>query len=387
MSKTIAPLALVFKGGSVKNLSYTGVIRYLQENNMLANVKILAGTSGGAVTCMMIALGYTGEEMLDDFANTDVDTIFGGNVGSIKSLPKIVYNSWRQYGMVDGTGIDKKLMEIIAKKIPSNPKITLKDFYNSTGKTIICVTACLNTHKAEYLSHLTVPDMPLYLAIRLSMNLPPVFPPVIIRVLRKGIKFVKENDDSYINIPDGVELGVKNITETGEEVSEAWFIDTDLVPVCKFSKPTDLLPEIVEFEKWYVDGGLIDNYPITYVENLLKNEVTSPLQILGFDVDSSEPNNYYTINKKWPWDYFKNMLYAQFTELDRRTRECCVSTNLSTTIPINTSGIDFYEFKLTTSQLQQLYNDGYKSIKSFFNQSTVSNENEVDSICFNINYI
>lgn len=394
------PKALVFRGGGVKNMCYTGVIKYLEENDMLSDVQVYAGTSGGSLTSAMLNLGYTSQEIIDDFMDTDIQTLFGAN----KSIPKIIYNSWMQYGIVDGTAFEKKLMDIIGKKT-GKPKITFKELYQLTGKTLICTVACVNTHKAEYFSWHTVPDFPVYKALRISMNLPPVFAPVIIRVVRSGLKFIKDdngNDDSYDVHPGGIEMGVKNVTDSGEEVVEAWYNDTELL--CKFSNISELLPGVKEFEKWYVDGGLIDNYPIEHIE---KNKYitdgpagpagpTGPDGILGFVIETDEEEGslqYYSINRKWPWDYFKNLMFAQFTELNRRTRECYTSSQVCTTIVINLENISVYEFKITSAQLQRLFNDGYSSIKKYFEKTTVihggSSEDETDNATplFNINYV
>jgi predicted acylesterase/phospholipase RssA len=357
------PKALVFRGGGVKNMCYAGVIRYLEENDMLSDVEVYAGTSGGSLTSAMLNLGYTSQEMLDDFMNTDIEGIFGTK----NSIPKILYNSWMQYGIVDGTSFEKKLMEIIEKKT-GKPKITFKELYTLTGKTLICTVACVNTHTAEYFSWHTVPDFPVYKALRMSMNLPPVFAPVIIRVVRTGIESMKDED---------------------EEFAETWYNDNDNEIICKFSnKNSKLLPGVKEFEKWYVDGGLIDNYPVEYIE---KNGYT---QILGFVIETDEADiamQYYPINRKWPWDYFKNLFNARYTELNRRVRECYISSQVCTTIHINLENISVYEFKITSAQLQRLFNDGYSSIKNHFEETMINPDNisdeDTDTPIFNINYI
>lgn len=390
------PGALVFRGGGVKNISYTGVVKYLEENEMMSNVKVYAGTSGGSFTAAMLNLGYTSQEMMNELTTSDFESMLGGKMSGFQSIPKLLYNSWRQYGMVDGSVFEKKLMDLIAHKT-GNPKITFKELYQLTGKTLVCTVACANTHKAEYFSWHTVPNMPVYKGMRISMNLPPIFAPVIVKVVRTGLKFIKDDngdDDSYVVHPGGIELGVKNVTETGDDVVEAWYIDDILV--CKFSEISDLLPGVKEFEKWYVDGGLIDNYPVEYIEKGLDSDLHVG-KILGFVIESSEDNHYYPINKKWPWDYFKNLMYAQYTELDRRTRECYVQSNLSITIPITVQNISVYEFCITSVQLQQLFTEGYKSIKQYFDKKnnesitdTIPSDEETETIqidIFNINYI
>lgn len=44
------PVNLVFEGGGALGIAYLGVLHYLYQNNILQNVKRVAGTSAGAIT-------------------------------------------------------------------------------------------------------------------------------------------------------------------------------------------------------------------------------------------------------------------------------------------------------------------------------------------------
>ena len=56
--------SLVFEGGGVRGIAFGGVIRYLEENNMLDNIKNLAGSSAGAIIATGISIGYKSDEMI-----------------------------------------------------------------------------------------------------------------------------------------------------------------------------------------------------------------------------------------------------------------------------------------------------------------------------------
>ena len=49
---------LVFSGGSTKGISYIGIIKGLEENNLFKNIKTFAGTSIGAIFSFLLTIGY-----------------------------------------------------------------------------------------------------------------------------------------------------------------------------------------------------------------------------------------------------------------------------------------------------------------------------------------
>lgn len=56
------PENLVFQGGGPKGIAYIGALRALSEKGILPLVKRFAGTSAGAITALLMAIGYSVEE-------------------------------------------------------------------------------------------------------------------------------------------------------------------------------------------------------------------------------------------------------------------------------------------------------------------------------------
>src|SRR5207244_4266854 len=54
---------LVFQGGGSKGLAYIGVVETLEERGDLQCVKRVAGTSAGAITATLVALGCSSTEL------------------------------------------------------------------------------------------------------------------------------------------------------------------------------------------------------------------------------------------------------------------------------------------------------------------------------------
>jgi NTE family protein len=77
---------LVFKGGGVKGIAYAGALQQLDEMGYLRQIKRVAGTSAGAITASLLALGYTANEIEDivvnqmDFASFMDKSWLPGNV-------------------------------------------------------------------------------------------------------------------------------------------------------------------------------------------------------------------------------------------------------------------------------------------------------------------
>ena len=53
---------LVFEGGGVRGIAFTGAIQCLEEKGILKNVKRFAGSSAGALAATMLALNYNASE-------------------------------------------------------------------------------------------------------------------------------------------------------------------------------------------------------------------------------------------------------------------------------------------------------------------------------------
>lgn len=68
------PENLVFKGGGPKGFAYLGAYRELHERGVLREVRRVAGTSAGAITATLIALGYTPAELETVMTETDFNS-------------------------------------------------------------------------------------------------------------------------------------------------------------------------------------------------------------------------------------------------------------------------------------------------------------------------
>lgn len=61
--KNYACKNLVFEGGGIRGLAYPGTLKVLEEKGVIKNSERVAGTSAGAITALMVGLGYNSHEI------------------------------------------------------------------------------------------------------------------------------------------------------------------------------------------------------------------------------------------------------------------------------------------------------------------------------------
>ena len=54
---------LVFEGGGVKGIAYVGALEVLDDRGILSDIGRVAGTSAGAITATLLALGATRDQV------------------------------------------------------------------------------------------------------------------------------------------------------------------------------------------------------------------------------------------------------------------------------------------------------------------------------------
>ena len=131
------PENLVFSGGGAKGLGFVGVVDELERQKALGSVKRIVGTSAGAITATLLALGYTSQEIqsvlknkpLLDFLDPDICYLTGA-----------IYT--KLYPLLDFLPLPKGTLQATAflyaklNRYLGKPKETLEAF--SEVKTGIC---------------------------------------------------------------------------------------------------------------------------------------------------------------------------------------------------------------------------------------------------------
>ncbi len=161
--------AVVLSGGGIKGILELGVLHYYYEKGdyTLDNVQEYAGTSIGAAIALLLICGYTPMEI---FSEIYMDSAF--NIGEC-------YNIWditKHMGLMNIDGFIDKLTKLVKKKLKCVP--TLKKLEELTGKTLAVAAANITKMCEEKYSPGTCPNLGCVNAVKISCNLPPLFPPI-----------------------------------------------------------------------------------------------------------------------------------------------------------------------------------------------------------------
>lgn len=158
---------LVFEGGGIRGIAFGGALKFMEEHNLTKQIKRIAGSSAGSIVAGAVAVGYTGEEIIELLKVTDFETFKDGGMFALKRL------FW-DYGYYKGDIFKQWYGKVIQKKT-GNPNTTFKQVYENFGKELVITGSCLNKSTSTYFHYTNYPDMKIVDAVRISMSIPMVF--------------------------------------------------------------------------------------------------------------------------------------------------------------------------------------------------------------------
>jgi predicted acylesterase/phospholipase RssA len=206
---------LVLSGGSVNGITTLGALQYMWDHNKLKNIKKYYGTSVGSIISYLLIIGYEpveillniiSEKLIDYFRKINVIDIVKGNGGF----------SWQP--------IDDFLLELTLTKCEQ--PMSFEDIYKRYNVNLTCCTYNLSKQKIEILSYETHPTLLCTAAIRMSCNIPLLFP----RYKYLGDYYIDGGvvDNFPIGLVDpknvvfGINLSVKpNLTNFDDPINES----------------------------------------------------------------------------------------------------------------------------------------------------------------------
>lgn len=163
---------LVLEGTGMTGLAYIGVLKILEEQNIIDNIENIIGTSSGAIMASLISIGYTSEQIYNLSKNLD-----WSNMVKKRNCFFQMFHFWNRYGLFKYDNIEKTLKNFFFRKL-GKTDITFKEHYEITKKNLILVGVNINNKNAEYFSYSLTPDMSVIKAIKISSSFPFIFDPV-----------------------------------------------------------------------------------------------------------------------------------------------------------------------------------------------------------------
>jgi NTE family protein len=312
---------LVFEGAGIRGIAYAGAIEQLEKHNLLSGVKRVGGTSAGAITALMIALGYNAQEITNIISKINFKKFNDGNYFFAGGI-----NRMRNYfGWYRGKRFENWLGELIKSKT-GDADITFSQIKEKGFKDLYVTGTSLNRQQLIVFSHESFPDMKVKDAVRISISIPLYFEAVFI-----------DSTGKVIHRP-------KN--ETGLDVM--------------------------------VDGGFIANFPIRlfdstkYITQQLPNEFLVNARTIGFRIDRSEQIENDISDKglaAMPVTNFREYVNAFYVMiLENLNRQTLSEEDWERTVSISDGNIGPRIRKLVMEEIAVLVNNGKKATAAYLSK-------------------
>ncbi|XP_078581234.1 uncharacterized protein LOC144864770 [Branchiostoma floridae x Branchiostoma japonicum] len=176
---------LVLEGGGAKGIAYVGAMKVLEEAGIMPGIKRFAGTSAGAITAGLMAIGMKSDEIVKEMADIDMGkTLQDSPWWAYWPLNYASYfrNFRKSYGLFPGqkflswyNGVINRHVQKAKKNLTGD--ITFIELYKIFGKELCTVTYNTTIGCEMYFHTKTTPLATICQAVRQSMSLPVVYEP------------------------------------------------------------------------------------------------------------------------------------------------------------------------------------------------------------------
>lgn len=196
---------LVLSGGSLDGLAFLGVVKLLQEDGRLQGIRNYVGTSFGALICAYLVLGCGPDRALELTLRRVRE--LRGSANKFEALVRM----YERMGAMDGDEISSCIRADLCDLSGGDSDITFMQLAKLTGKHLIVTGVNLSSATTAYFSITHTPHMPVWLALRISMSLPLIMPPIVHEgsVWADGglfDHFPVDFDDVSRNLADGADV-------------------------------------------------------------------------------------------------------------------------------------------------------------------------------------
>ena len=167
ISKLVKINILVIGGGGMKGLEYIGALKYLDELNILKNIKEYYGCSIGSYINLLLVLNYS----IDDIINFVINFDFSMIVDTFNNM----FNNY-------GFGKSDMFINIIKNKIKIknyDTNITFKELYDINNINFNVIGYNITKKNKVIINHLSYPNMKVWEGIYLSCAMPILFKPLL----------------------------------------------------------------------------------------------------------------------------------------------------------------------------------------------------------------
>lgn len=321
---------IVFEGGGIKGIAFGGALKCLEDLGILDKIKRYAGSSAGAIVAASLAVGYTADEIVSIMSDTDFTQFKDDSWGVVLDVYRFVNN----YGIYKGDRFLEWFKNLIKAKT-NDENFTFKQLYDKSQKELVLTGTCLNKAITYYFHYKKWPDMPIALAVRISMSIPLVY---------KAVKLHTKTPKNPMTTP------YPNPHPNNEPI------------------------EYIESEDIMVDGGLLNNYPIWCFDgieigdNKVDGDKMESSKTLGFKLMSSNEKKddqlyYYDSPIGNIVDYVKALIDSMTIQIERGHIR---KGYWDKTVCLNTGNVHTMDFNLDAKTKQTLIDNAYTATLNHF---------------------
>lgn len=301
---------IAFEGGGVAGIGHVGALEEMQKNNLLNDVKYLAGSSAGSMVAGLLGCNIPIDVIHDYIFNVDFNEFKDDNWGVIQD----VFRLYTEFGWYKGDALEDWYGKIL-KEHCGNENITLKQIYDEYGKYLILTMVDINCGEVKYMTPESYPYMKLKVAVRRSSSIPIFFK-----------------------------------------------ADSEVLPTqVKEGKTEDV-------RHFFIDGGTLDNYPIHVLYKYLPKDEVVGMKLMSSEELSKIGNPSLPENPYPPVNIFE-YLEILITMLRNHALKAHVDEDdWVRTIKIDIHTISATDFHLSEDDKKLLLQQGVLAVQKFFNK-------------------
>ena len=158
-------------GGGYYGILNIALIKHLEDLDELKNIKYIYSVSVGTLFGLLIILGFTSDECIDLILNDlSLDKL-------IEIQPKNIFHLIDKLGINDGSYLETTIKNNLQKR-GFSPYITFKELYDLKHIEFNVGVSYVFKKNFELINYKTCPDMPIWLALRVSTSIPLIFQPL-----------------------------------------------------------------------------------------------------------------------------------------------------------------------------------------------------------------
>ncbi len=318
---------LALEGGGIRGIAYAGVFKVLEQKGILQNIENVAGSSAGAIGGLMVSIGYNATEIDSIMMSLPFQKFNDGKGGLIGKYRRFK----RKFGIYKGDRYEQWLRQMLLSKT-GNANLTFAELHNmklqnTSYKDLYCTGTNISRQRLEVFSFKNTPNFSLATAVRISGGIPLYFTPI---ALNDSLQKIEKGDTS-------------------------------------------------SFVNYYVDGGMLCNYPICMFDSckkggqpLFSNDLVFNDQTLGIKLERQAQIDSFKINSlgiapyrpKKIADYMNAYGNLMIEGMERKYPN--LENEKGRTIYISYGNISSVVKKMSAKEKRFLYDNGVKGALQFF---------------------